>query len=207
MPSVLVTCPNTGWIHKAVVFKLIHILQDRRHKTTLLLPTHRPFENNLHHIINDFVAGDYDYWLTIDNDNPPQNNPLDLVELDRDIVGLPTPVWNSATPGGRPIYWNAYKYDAQAEAYREWPDKRGLQKVDAVGTGCVLFARRVFEDPDMQNGAFTRKLNLDGTVDRGNDISFCERARERGWNIWAHFGYPCDHICELPMIEVIEAFN
>ena len=70
-----------------------------------------------------------------------------------------------------------------------------------------MFARRVFEDPEMRKGAFTRKLNPDGTVDRGNDISFCERARERGWEIWAHYGYAAEHLCEVPLNEVSRAFK
>jgi len=59
----------------------------------------------------------------------------------------------------------------------------------------------------MQKGAFTRKLNPDGTVDKGNDISFCERAREAGFGIFAHFDYPCDHMCEISLLECIRAIN
>jgi hypothetical protein len=59
----------------------------------------------------------------------------------------------------------------------------------------------------MRKGAFTRKLNPDGTVERGNDISFCERARYYGFEVWAHFDYRCQHFNELEMHEVIRAFH
>ena len=155
------------------------------------------------------MAGDWNLWLSMDADNPPEQNPLDLVELDRDVIGCPTPIWHytGEKPGERPIYWNAYQYDPDTGAYREYPWRTGLQEVDAVGTGCLLMARRVFENPEMRKGAFARKLNADGTVERGNDISFCERAREQGFKIWCHYDYPAEHISEIPLNECARAFK
>jgi len=205
--SCLITVPNLHWIHKLVVQRLLLIQQDQRYRVTIALPSNKPFENNLHHIVNDFMAGDWDFWLSMDADNPPERNPLDLIELDKDVIGCPTPIWHYTKLGERPIYWNAYQYDPSTEAYREWPEREGLQQVDAIGTGCFLIARRVFQDPEMRKGAFTRKLNADGTVDKGNDISFCERAKERGFEIWCHYDYPAEHFCEVPLNEVSRAFK
>ncbi len=139
-------------------------------------------------------------------------NPLDLVELNKDIIGLPTPVWHykgkDHPKGEGPLYWNAYKYVPEEDAYKAWPERNGLQRVDAVGTGCVLFSKRVFLNNKLKNGAcFARKLNPDGTVEKSNDISFCERAREQGFEIYAHFNYPCYHFVELNLAEAIEGFN
>jgi GT2 family glycosyltransferase len=168
--------------------------QDGRYQLRFEFPSHRPYENNLHHIVRDFCKSDFDFWLSMDSDNPPMKNPLDLVELDKDVLGLPTPVWHYTNkPGERPIYWNAYDYVVESDAYREHPTRDGLQRVDAIGTGCFLLARRVFDHPGMREAPFRRKLHPDGTVHKGNDISFCERARARGFEIWAHYGYPCWH--------------
>lgn len=206
MMRVLITVPNTGYIHKHCTFALLKLQQDARYQLTITLPTHNPFENNLHHIVKDFLEGDYDFWLSFDSDNPPINNPLDLIEYNRDVIGCPTPVWHyKGEPGERPIYWNAYK--ACGDAYIEYPVKEGLQQVDAVGTGCFLVARRVFEHPEMQKGAFTRQLHPDGRVEKGNDIAFCEIARANGFEIFTHYGYPCMHFNELELTEVIRAFE
>ncbi len=209
MKKVLVSFPNTGWIHKLVFMTGMKLLSDRRYDSKIIIPTHSPYENNLHHIVNDFIGGDYDYWLNIDADNPPMNNPLDLIELDRDIIGCPTPVYHftDKIKGERPWYENAYEYVPEQDAYKEYTNKQGLQKVDAVGTGCMLVARRVFDNPEMRKGAFTRKLNPDGTVNKGNDISFCERATKQGFKIFAHYDYRCQHFNELEMHEVIHAFH
>jgi len=209
--TILISLPNTHWLHTTVCQKAIYLLQDARYKTRLIAPAHKPYVNNLHHIVIDFLAGGYNYWLNIDSDNPPTNNPLDLVELDKDIIGCPTPIYHFTGEkdkfGERPYYFNAYDYDSAVDAYREHPEQNGLQKVDAVGTGCILFARRVFENKFMQQGAFYRKYNKDGTMNKGNDMSFCERARSQGFEIWAHFDYLCDHFTELSMLEMIRAFQ
>lgn len=206
MANILISVPNTGWVHKACAFTLLKLQQEQRHRLQIIMPTHNPFENNLHHIVKDFLAGDYDYWLSFDADNPPSNNPLDLVALNKDIIGLPTPVWHyTGEAGERPIYWNAYK--KRGDAYLEWPVKAGLQEVDAVGTGCFLVARRVFENKAMQRGAFSRKLHPDGRVNKGNDLSFCERAKEQGFKVYTHYGYPCKHFKELELTEVIGAMQ
>ncbi len=203
--KVLVSVPNTGWIHKHVTFAAVRILRDGRHSANLILPTHNPYENNLHHILNDFMAGDFEFWLNIDADNPPMKNPLDLVDHDLDIVGLPTPVWHSGKKGDRPVYWNGY--DCEGDAYKEHEPRKGLQKVDAVGTGCFLVARRVFENPEMRKAPFQRQYYEDGRVHKGNDISFCERARAQGIDIWCHYDYPCMHFNELELNETVGAFR
>ena len=208
MKSVLISIPNQHWIHTTVGHREHFLLGDKRYKCRIIKPAHKPYVNNLHHIVNDFIEGDFDYWLNIDADNPPTNNPLDLVELDKDIIGCPTPVWHFTDKvGERPYYFNAYDYDSAVDAYREHNPQKGLQEVDAVGTGCILIARRVFENLLMQQGAFYRKWNIDGTMNKGNDISFCERARNQGFKIWAHYDYLCDHFTELSMLEMIRAFS
>jgi len=208
--TVLVSIPTGDcWVHKRTAAAMQWLLRDTLgYRVTVIQPSHRPFENNLHHIVRQVLRDGYDYWLTFDADNPPRGrNPLELVDFDLDIVGCPTPVWHwtEDDAGQRPIYWNAYARSETEDGYTEWPTKSGLQKVDAVGTGCLLTARRVWEHPAMQSGAFQRKTNHDGTVDRGNDISFCERATEAGFEIFAHYEYPCSHFVELDLCDVILA--
>lgn len=183
---------------------MLELMKETRHDIKITMPSRKPYENNLHHIVVDFIKGDYDFWLNMDSDNPPLNNPIDLADLNKDIIGLPTPVshFDGKGSGDIPVYLNAYDYVPRADAYRPHGMFEGLRKIDAVGTGCVLFARRVFEHPEMQKGCFTRKLNSDGTVDKGNDISFCERARENGFEIYTHYNYMCDHFSELSLREM-----
>lgn len=206
--SVLITVPNTGWLHKTTALALLRLQTDRRYRLRISLPTAVPLENNQHHIVKDLLKGGEDYWLSIDSDTAPMKNPLDLVEFGKDIVGCPYPIWHyTEKPNERPIYWAAYDYIASKEAYREHEPKDGLQRVDAIGGGCMLISRRVFEHPDLQTGAFARTVNNDGTVEKGNDIAFCARAIEAGFEVWTHYDYPCQHTNELELTEIIRAFQ
>lgn len=206
--KVLVSIPNTGWVHKLVSRVRSKLEMDRQHEVRVIDPTHNPYENSLSKIVNDFMSGDWDYWLNMDSDNPPMKNPLDLLAYELDVIGLPTPIWHftDKIKGERPFYFNGYDYVEEKDAYREHLPQEGLQEVDAVGTGCVLIARRVFDDPEMRKAPFARQWNEDGTVNKGNDISFCERARARGFRIFCHYDYPCMHFNELELNEVVRGF-
>ena len=219
---VLVACCNgSAKIHKLVVFAVMKMMQDPRHTVTFIAPTWSPYVQNLHKTVNDFLAQGHDFLLLVDDDNPPLKNPLDLVELDLDIIGLPTPVWHSAVKGDRPFYYNALMnvYDDDGKFLGQKPLDSypgfigsGLKVCDAVGTGCVLIARRVllklmklakgkpFDTP------FMREWNDKGEVILGNDFAFCKRAKAAGFQVWAHFDYTCQHFNELEIQETIRSF-
>lgn len=205
--KILVTVPNLHWIHKAVVQRLLLLQQDTRYRLTIELPSYKPYENYAHHMIVKLLQGDWDYWLSMDDDNPPANNPLDLVVHDLDIVGFPTPVWHYVGNGDRPIYWTGYDYVSDDDAYREHGDRDGIQRVDAIGGGCFLIARRVFDHPALQTGAFFRTWHEDGTVNKGADLAFCERARTAGFVIWAAYSHFCDQYTEVGLNEVVRAYR
>jgi hypothetical protein len=204
---VLVSIPTRGKIHKKVAQALLGItLRETRVGGDIIMPTNNPLENNQHHIINDLLSREYDYWLSFDDDNPPTKNPFDLIALDLDVVSCPTPVWHySGKKGERFWYWNAYDYAPLEDAYREHLPQEGLQKVDAIGGGCFLISRRVFEHPEMQLGAFHRTYLSSGIVDKGNDISFSERAGKQGFDLYTHYDYPCRHMVTLDLLDMIEA--
>lgn len=197
------TVPNLGWIHKTVCFVTDALIQEPG--VSLRRPTHRPYENNQHHMLREFLNGPWDWWLSMDADNPPMRNPLELIALDKDIVGLPTPVWHyTGQTGERPIYLNVYR--RVDDGYKEWLPQEGLQEVDAVGTGCFLMARRVAEQLAFAK-PFNRTHYDDGRVEYGNDLAFCQRAKAAGFTIWAHFDYMCRHWNEVDLVEVMQAYS
>ena len=202
---VYLTCPNgSGWIHKKTHFQIFKIITSSKYKIRHDAPTNSPYVDNLHRCIKDFLRNGDDFWLTMDADNPPIKNPLDLIKLDLDVIGFPTPVWHSVVKGDRPWYFNAM--DAVPGGYKPHEKCDGLQEVDAVGSGCLLIARRVIEKLRWQQ-PFMRQWLLDGTVGIGGDFSFCEKAKSAGFKIWAHFDYLCQHFNELELLEVIQAFG
>lgn len=205
--SAYVTVPNgSGTLHKLVHFAVIRILQDPRYTLRHDCPTHSPYVHNLHRCTQDFLDSGEDYWLSMDDDNPPTRNPLDLVQLDLDVVGLPTPVWHDAVRGDRPFYLNAVDWDADAGGYRPHEPCEGLQQVDAIGSGCFMVARRVMMALRDQQ-PFMRKWNDQGLVTMGGDYAFCKKVRKAGFKVWAHFDYPCMHLNTLEIGKVAQAFG
>jgi hypothetical protein len=59
----------------------------------------------------------------------------------------------------------------------------------------------------MRKGPFLRKYNEDGTVQKGNDMAFSERARNQGFKLYVHYDYPCLHFNELDLNEIVKAFK
>ena len=49
-------------------------------------------------------------------------------------------------------------------------------------------------------------MNPDGTVERGADIAFSERAKACGFKLWTHWDYPCDQFSEISMAEMTRAW-
>jgi len=210
-PKILVSVPNTGWIHRNVAFSLLRIMGDQRVSTNIIMPVNIPYENNLNKITRQFLKEEYDFWLNIDSDNPPKNNPIDLVFLNLDLVGLPTPVWANMKEGDYPIYWNGLDEKQSVCTCKKticecadvgWsPHKnmRGLQEVDAIGTGCFIVSRRVMLSIKKP---FVREVDEDGCVTRGHDYLFCKRVKEGGFRIFCHYDYPCQHFHELEIGEI-----
>ena len=199
-PKVLVAVCNEGWIRPEVATACYQISSDQRVSSKIYFPSVKTYENNLSQVALKVKKEGWDYLLIIDADNPPQRNPIDLIALNLDVVALPTPQWNDIDP--YPIYWVAM--DRVKGGYNQHENRVGLQEVDAVGSGCVLIKRKVLESLE---APFTRKWNKDGTMDMGVDFHFCEQAKAKGFRIWAHYDYICDHFKELSLLKVLEFKN
>lgn len=204
MYQVLISVPNTGWIHKLVSRQVMRIMQDSRVRCTYIDPTHRPYEHSLNRIAHDAIEQEYDFWLNIDADNPPMNNPIDLCFMGLDVVGLPTPVFANFGNGQSPVYWNAM--DAvDDEGWKPHYPQEGLQEVDAVGSGCMMI--RVDALRELETPYFVRTVDERGFVEFGPDYNFCRKIKAIGGKIYAHYDYPCEHIQNLPLTEMVKAME
>jgi hypothetical protein len=205
MALVYLTVPTQGWMHCSVHNAILEILKDTRHSCRHECVPGRPAEEAYHKCINNFLKEGEEYWLSIDYDNPPQDNPLDLIDHDVDIVGLPTPILNRGE-GDQPVLWNAFKQHEDG-GFTPVEPTGDLQEVDAIGAGCILVARRVLEE--LWNKApFATIWNDDGTIKMGGDLAFCQKAKEAGFKIFADFRYTCRHYKEvdLTMLHNLHSF-
>jgi hypothetical protein len=208
MKRVLLTVMHGGWICDDTVSALMDLRVESRVELTIERPkttSSRPYVSQLNATARRVVSEGFDSWINIDADNPPVRNPVDLTFCDKDIIGCPTPVWLGDRDGKRPYVWNAFdhvpdKGDYEHRMHR--PAANELEQVDAVGSGCIVIARRVLEHQGMK-APFNRKWTEWGEVECGTDLMFCKRAREAGFTVWAHFAVPCHHINEVDLMDVV----
>lgn len=202
-PRVFVHVPTEGNVHWSVCMELLRIKSDPRFYGHVSFVVGKPVEHNMNRAAKAFLESDfdYDYFINIDADNPPMLSPLDLVFLDLDIVGLPTPVW-FGTPDYKPWWLNAMDKHPTGQGFNPHTQTtmHGLEQVDALGLGCTVIARRVLE---AIKAPFNRVWDEDGIMDTGLDFAFCQRAKAAGFKIWAHYGYICRHYKELEICQVV----
>ena len=204
-PKVLLSLPHMGsssFASGAAVDGLM--LPDERVQLHVIRPSAVPVENNLNQVIKKFLEGDWDFWINLDHDQSPLKNPIDLVFLDKDIIGLPTPAYKPAKEEGKsPFYWAVYSWNEDRQAHQPYkfqPQAGPIQEVDAVGAGCWVVARRVLEAIKQP---MLRRYDEQGVVTMGCDLSFCSKARAAGFKVYAHYEYPCRHFKTVDLYEVI----
>jgi len=194
--KVYIACLNEGWLRVELANLLINLSHDDRYRIKIVYPNHRPVDNNHNIVVRDFLETDYDYLLIFGDDGCPSKNPLDLIELNKDIIVCPTIQWNDSD-AGFPLYWVAM--DRNNEGWQEHKEKTGLQEVDAAGSANMIIARRVLEEIV---SPFMRKWDSHGRAEIGLDFNFCDKAKEKGFSVWAHYGYLSCHFKEINLVDI-----
>lgn len=202
-PNVFVSVPCLGWVHYSVLVSLLRVRLDTRVDVTCSISTWRPYSHNLNKSVQNFLKHEqFDYWLNMDADNASRKNPFDLVFLDKDVVALATPIWKDQGDG--PVV-HLSGLDRPGPERKFSPHQcieEGIREVDGIGSGCVLVARRVLEK---LKAPFCREWDEDGLVKLGGDYAFSIKAKDAGFKIWCHFGYPCTHYKEMEIKKTLDA--
>jgi|ETNvirnome_2_300_1030623.scaffolds.fasta_scaffold36023_2 GT2 family glycosyltransferase len=198
--KILLALLHQGYVRPELAQRVSLMEKDERVELTVLYTNKRPIESNRNFTVQEMLKGDYDFLLTIDHDTVPRNNPLDLAFLGKDVVGCAYPQWNQSDPN-YPIYFVGM--NKSKDGYREHKEKRGLQEVDAVGSGCLMMSRKVLQKV---KEPFVRKWK-GGFPIVGLDFYFCEKAKEAGFKVFCHYGYLCSHFKDIDLLEVLKFKN
>ena len=199
MIRVEVVALDQGYIRVGQRDLMLVMSRDMRYALTVGHSAHKPVTNNRNRIVKRFLAGDADFLLSMDDDVVPLGNPLDYVELDKDILIFPCPIWNYGYSKSKPVVWNIGLINEAGHALDgRIPLRERVIEIAEGGTGCVLIHRRVLEHPAMQD-PFEEVVDADGVSEVGHDLAFCRRAREAGFRVWAALDAPCQHYDELDL--------
>jgi GT2 family glycosyltransferase len=184
--KIYLSIPNEGWIRSELAMKLPRWLKETSHEVYFESSNEKPIEHNRNSIVQRFLASDKDYLLQIDSDVVPNANPLYLVDLRLDIVSAPCWIYQHKN------FLNVYRFDKNKEFLMplDLKSNKHIVEVDATGSGVLLVSRKVLETI---KAPFARKYDENGIAILGQDLYFCEKAREAGFKIYAHFDYISKH--------------
>lgn len=207
-PGVQVFLMNTGNIREELSWWRVRWAQDERYDVTVEGACHKPIASNRNRSAKRFLDGAADFMMMVDDDVVPVQNPLDLVELNLDIVVFPTPIFQPGATGDHPIYFNVElpaHPDGEGDRYVfAQPDP--LMEIVTGGTGCILITRRVLEHPDLYP-PFIDNFDADGVRTQSEDITFIWRARAAGFKAWAAMEYRCSHLKTVDLLMVEASYR
>ena len=184
--KVVIAIPTGGNIHHKVVGVLSHLLLNTtKYKLDTYISKMVGIGEHRNVIVKDFLEGKADYLLMIDSDNPPPLNVLDLVELDKPVIGLPTPINMDWIQGMTEIFYNIFKDGLPVKQRGQ-----GLEEVEAVGSGVILIRRDVLEKI---KHPFTTVRNEDDLRTVGTDTAFCMKCKKNKIKVYTHWDYKCSH--------------
>jgi hypothetical protein len=129
----------------------------------------------------------------IDSDVLPRANTLEkLLDLDKDIaVGV------YPTTSKKGLSWSV----AKEELFLRIDDlPRSPFKVKYTGFGCVLVKMEVFEKLQWP---YWKNEFVEGGIEKGEDIYFCDKVREAGFDIWCEPKVKCNHIRITSLMNIV----
>ncbi len=184
-----------------IFFELaLRLSQWDRQTTIPAMVVYHPFLSPIDHarntIVHDFLLTDCTHLMMVDDDIVPPVDALErLLFHDKDIVAAACPLIGPNSDNELITTMNAYDLD-EKQAYTII-ESTGLRKVDAVGTGCMMIKREVFEK--LRVPPFLTEYNVDGIKYRGEDLNFCNQAKLEGFDTYVDFSLKCKHIksCNL----------
>lgn len=185
-----------------VYFELMMRLLKWTHQSIPVMINFEPFMAPIDHcrntIVKKFLATDCTHLLMIDDDIVPPSDALErLLFHDKDICGAACPIIGPNEYKELEIKYNAYTKDSSG--YNAILKAGGMMYVDAIGTGCIMIKRQVLENID---APFMTEYDTEGLKMTGEDISFCERAKELQCEIFCDFKLKCKHIKQCNLLEL-----
>ncbi len=137
--------------------------------------------------------------LFLDADIIPRKNTLDrLMKMDKDIV---MGVYPMSQDGN--IVWSV----STAEPFKGICTEelsRNPFKIYSGGFGVTLVKYEVFEALEWP---YWKNIHVPGGIEMGEDIYFCKKAREAGYDIWCDPLVKCDHAKYVGLLNIVNKIS
>lgn len=146
--------------------------------------------NSRNYLATAAVKMEADYILWLDSDMVFPSDTLERLWKDRDKGDIITGIYYRRVEPYKPVLYSRLDIDDNGCKWENCEDiKDEIFEVEGCGFGCVLTPTNVFVDVVNRFGNMFSPIN--GV---GEDLSFCWRAKQCGYNIVADPGIPLGHV-------------
>lgn len=197
MRKIFVAIPNLGEIRTGLHKTILRWVMDKDMRERYKLHFHhpeflKPYQYARDNCVVKFFnsKADWEYLLFIDADIDPPFEMIDkLIEADKDIVGAAYPGIKE-NPDGCTVPLPMV-FEERGDTL-SLANGSGLEEVEALGTGAILIKKKVLEEmgPPWFNPKYDYEEPTLGVkqIDKtGEDVNFCLKAKELGFEIWADY--------------------
>ena len=184
--KILLAVPSARFV-ETECFASIYNLK-KKGKVDLFIPNNYSIDVSRNNIAKNAIEKKYDYIFWVDSDIIlPKDALVKLLSHDKDIV---SGVYAYKILGGKNIVAKRFIPD-KGDFYEDIPAKeiKGLMKVDGFGFGCVLTKTEVFSKIGYPWFIYTS--------DMGEDIFFCRKAQNAGYELFLDSSILCGHKGEV----------
>ena len=199
---IFIAIPNQGSIHirvaNMITEMVIYCYKTKKYEPTIRYSKVTGIDHNRNEIAYQFLKTDCQWLLMIDDDNPPLKNPLELIELNKDVIVCPTLMYKGGDD--TKIAYNVFKEKKDRIETLVYRGGSRLQQIDRGGSGCILIRRDVLESMDKPFESIIDQKT--GRRIIGEDIAFSLKARQKGFKIFTHWGYSCSHYKVVDLLDV-----
>lgn len=188
MEKIFIAIPTTGNIRTELLSFLLNITHNPKYLIRIDTTTTGDICHNRNYLVERFLKTDSKYLLFCDSDIVPPLNILNMIEDNKDVVSAVNFTWkgNELIPLIMKEVKGGYKADN-----KKIVDKNEIIEIDAIGLGCVLIKRGIFEE--LKKPYFEFKFNNEGLLINGEDFNFCEKIKKLGIKIWVDKRYMTNH--------------
>lgn len=170
--------PNSGTMKTQTVFSLCRALKNFPHEYQLIFKEGSILHANREVIVQKAIDLGCTHLLFLDSDMMFEEDAIARVlARNKEIIG---------------VHYNTRKFPTQSTVNFSVKSPKKLQKVHSVATGFMLINLAVFST--LKHPWFFWESDENGGVKTGEDMWFCDRAREAGFEVWVDLGIPVGHI-------------
>ena len=139
------------------------------------------------------MRAEFDYMLWLDSDMVFQQDLLIKMKqvMDEKDLDFLTGLYFRRVPPFTPVLFDQLDIDENGICtWTDWKDvPEGMFKIGGCGFGCVLIKTDVLFDVQAKFGELFNPI-----ASMGEDLSFCWRARQCGYDIWCDPSLVCGHV-------------